>query len=189
MDATSNDRVFLERMHEVWKSILPLCLLPIVPLVQQVLSGSFGVRSIMLLLILLLSFVIPYLVETLGFAQASVSRRFLSWNILVIAIVTDIDFWLWLGLWYPLFRSTNPSLGGYANFGWAMGLIDVAIILGASTYINKKLLQYFSSRLKTKANLNQLPHLKVLSKQTMRICFVYWSVAQIAFYYIFLPSP
>lgn len=186
LDAVSSDRDFLERVHRVWVLLFVFCCSPILFLLNQIWSGRVDLVLISQLIILAVSLVVPIIVWT---AAGSVSRKFLSLNILVIAAVTDIVFWLWLGLWYSLFRSTNPSLGGYANFGWIMGLIDAATILGASAYINKWLLQYFLSNLKTKANLNQLPHLKVLLKQTIRICFVYWFVAQIAFYYIFLPSP
>ena len=182
----SSDRDFLERVYRVWLLLFVFCCSPILFLLNQIWSGRVDLVLISQLIILVVSLIVPIIVWT---AAGSVSRKFLSLNILVIAAVTDTVFWLWLGLGYSLFGSTNSSLGGYANFGWIMGLIDAATILGASVYINKWLLQYFRSNLKTKANLNQLPYLKVLLKQTIRICFVYWFVAQIAFYYIFLPSP
>ena len=187
-DAKSSDRDFLERMHEVWKSLLPLGLLPILPLIQQVMNGTARPSSIILLLVLLPCFVVPYLVETWGGASTSVARRFLSWNILVTAIVTNIIFCVFLGIWFPLFASTNPSLRNYGAFGWNMGLIDSAIMLATTMYLNKRLMQYFQRNLKTKANLNQIPHsLKDLWKKTRLIFMAYWLFASIAFYFLFLP--
>jgi hypothetical protein len=187
MSKARSDYEFLERMHKVWTALLPLGLLPVAPLVQQVMSGTARVSSIMLLVVLLPCFVVPFLVETWGVASASVSRRFLSWTVLVIAIVTTLIFCAFEAIWFPLFVSTSPTLGGFASFGWEMGIVDGLILISSTIYINKKLMQYFRRNLKTKANLNQIPHnLKDLWQQTRLIYAAYWIFADVALYFLFL---
>jgi hypothetical protein len=61
------------------------------------------------------------------------------------------------------------------------------ILISSTMYINKRLMQHFRRNLKTKANLNQIPHsLKDLWQQTRLIYAAYWIFANIAFYFLFL---
>jgi hypothetical protein len=68
-----------------------------------------------------------------------------------------------------------------------MGIVDGLILISSTMYINKRLMQCFRRNLKTKANLNQIPHsLKDLWQQTRLIYAAYWIFANIALYFLFL---
>jgi hypothetical protein len=159
------DQEFLGRLDWAWAASFAIAALFLGPAVQDAFFTSRSLASLIIFVILSVTIILPFVVEIWAYVSQSAGRRFLSWVMLVSAVIVMLVDYIFDAL-------VLGKVGAMIS-----GTISGLMIFFSVMYCGSHLSRYFQGKLKSNVYRAQIPTVSPASGFG-------WGVRSILYFYI-----